>query len=78
MSDDREKNLVTSVRVERSGAHDRVSVWNDGAFAGELVVEPGDGVPLARRLVANGHSGREEPDGSALLWPGYGPAPGDQ
>jgi hypothetical protein len=72
---DREMRMVTSVRVEPAGAHDRVSVWNDGAFAGELVVEAGDGGPLAERLVSNGHSVRIERDGAAIYWPGYGPAP---
>jgi hypothetical protein len=43
--------LVSSVRVHEEGNHDVVRVWNRGGLAGELVVNKGDGEPLARRLI---------------------------
>ena len=42
--------LITSVHVERQGAHDVLRVWNRGGFAGELVLAQGDGAELAVRL----------------------------
>lgn len=42
--------VVTSVRVEQTPGHDRVSVWNRHGLAGHLVVRTGDGDEVARRL----------------------------
>lgn len=45
--------LVTSVRVEEGPGHDHVHVWNRGGKAGTLVVNSGDGHPIARLLLPN-------------------------
>jgi hypothetical protein len=42
--------VVSSVRVESAGTHERVSVWNRGGLAGVLVVEAGDGATIAAAL----------------------------
>lgn len=42
--------VVSSARVERVGAHDRLRIWNRGALAGELVVNAGDGESIAARV----------------------------
>jgi predicted protein tyrosine phosphatase len=44
--------VVSSVRVASGAVHDRVSVWNRGAHAGELVVLTGDGATVANLLRA--------------------------
>lgn len=44
------KLTITSTLVQTIGAHDHVSVWVDGAKAGELVVSEGQGDGLARML----------------------------
>lgn len=46
--------VVTSVRVRPSGKHDRVSIWNRGGLSGEVVVDAGDGVTIAKRLLDGG------------------------
>lgn len=43
-------NLITSARVSRVGAHDRVRIWARGGLAGELTLNAGDG-PLLMRLL---------------------------
>jgi hypothetical protein len=43
--------LITSVRVECTAGHDRVTAWNRGACAGTLVVNRGDGLGVALRLL---------------------------
>jgi len=43
--------LVSSIRVEVGSGHDRVSVWNRGGKAGDLVLVTGDGVAFAIRLL---------------------------
>ena len=45
--------IVSSVRVQTIGAHVHVSVWNRGAFAGRLVVDPNDADTIAWRLLAS-------------------------
>jgi hypothetical protein len=65
MPDDRPPDrarVVSSVRVERSGAHDNVTVWNRGGYAGGLIVCAGDGERIARMLDPE----RDEPSAS---WP---------
>lgn len=42
--------VVSTVRVDRGVAHDRVRVWNRGGLAGVLVVASGDGEVLAALL----------------------------
>lgn len=44
------KKLISSVKVETIGSHDRVSVWNRGGLAGTLLVCGGDGAAIAARL----------------------------
>lgn len=55
---------ISSVRIETAGAHDHVSVWVDGACAGTLTVNEGDGEELKRLLLA----------GAAPLAPALRPA----
>lgn len=43
--------LVTSIRVEKLGAHERVIVYTRGQNAGMLIVNPGDGKLIAERLL---------------------------
>ena len=50
--------LVTSVRVERFGAHEQVKVWTRGGLAGVLVVSEGDGKKLGKRLLGGEEGGR--------------------
>jgi hypothetical protein len=47
---------ITSVRLERIGGHDVLRVWNRGALAGELVLEAGDGGPVAALLMLGADS----------------------
>ncbi len=42
--------LVTSVGVERAGAHDHVTVWLRGMNVGTLTAGPGEGLVLRRLL----------------------------
>lgn len=42
--------LISSVRVETIGNHDRVQVWNRGGLAGTLMVCAGDGDAIAELL----------------------------
>lgn len=44
------EDVFTSGRVKVEGSHERVSVWNRGGLAGELVVTQGDGEELLLRL----------------------------
>jgi hypothetical protein len=44
--------LVTSVRVKSPYTHDLVSVWNRGELSGTLTVNKGDGIEIAKRLLA--------------------------
>ena len=51
--------IVSSVRIESNGHHDRVTIWNRGGNAGTLTVKAGDGKMIARwlmpeRIVENG------------------------
>jgi hypothetical protein len=43
--------VVSSVRVETNGVHDRVTVWNRGGNAGTLMLRAGDGEVYARALM---------------------------
>ena len=43
--------VVSSVRVETNGVHDRVTVWNRGGNAGTLMLRAGDGDVYARALM---------------------------
>lgn len=47
-----ERQLVTTVRVEPAGAHERVTVWIRNANVGTLTVGAGDGELLARLLLS--------------------------
>ena len=40
--------VVSSVRLETNGHHDRVTIWNRGGNAGTLTVRAGDGQVIAR------------------------------
>ena len=42
--------VVSAVRVETVGGHDRIRIWNRGGFAGELVVRAGDGPRIVAHL----------------------------
>ena len=42
--------VVSSVWVESHPPHDHVSVWNNGALAGKLIVREGEGIAIALRL----------------------------
>lgn len=42
--------LITTVRVERHGNHDHVSVWVRGGLAGVLKCPAGDGEAVAELL----------------------------
>jgi hypothetical protein len=42
--------MVSSARLVHVGSHDRVTIWNRGACAGELVLQEGDGVRLMALL----------------------------
>lgn len=55
MPADIDSPLITSAQVRRIGGHDRVRVYNRGALCGELLVCPGDGAAIARRLVPAAH-----------------------
>lgn len=44
---------VTSVRVERRGVHELVSVWIRGQQVGTLIVSPGEGIKLVAMLGGN-------------------------
>jgi hypothetical protein len=44
--------LVSSVRVSKQGAHEVLKVWSRGGYAGELVVNEGDGGQIASSLVS--------------------------
>jgi hypothetical protein len=46
--------LVSSCRLEEGPEHDRVRAWNRHAFAGELVVQKGDGLVIISRLMPSG------------------------
>ena len=39
--------VVSSVRLETNGHHDRVTIWNRGGNAGTLTVKAGDGQVIA-------------------------------
>lgn len=41
---------ISSARIEFLGAHEHVSIWVGGARSGELVVDPGVGELLLKRL----------------------------
>lgn len=47
----RGESLVTSVRLEAEGTHERVKVWVRHGLAGELVVPAGEGGMLRRLLM---------------------------
>jgi hypothetical protein len=42
--------VISSVRVERRGHHEHVSVWTRGALSGTLIMEIGDWEQIAARL----------------------------
>jgi hypothetical protein len=42
--------VVSSVKLDEGPAHDRLRIWNRHGFAGELVLQKGDGVRLAALL----------------------------
>lgn len=48
--------IITSVRWEVLGGHARMSVWNRGGKAGDLVVEARDALALADRLIPYGET----------------------
>lgn len=54
ISDDIARELVTSVRVEFAGAHERVSVWIRGMLVGTLTVGEGQGRMLHHLLRSEG------------------------
>ena len=43
--------VVSSVRLETNGHHDRVTIWNRGGNAGTLTVKAGDGETYRRALM---------------------------
>jgi hypothetical protein len=43
--------LISSVRIESEGIHERVTVWTRGQCSGSLVVDAGEGEKLAERLL---------------------------
>jgi hypothetical protein len=51
-NDELVEQLVTSVRVERAGAHERVTIWLRGANVGALTAGEGDGQRLRRLLLS--------------------------
>jgi hypothetical protein len=65
--------LISSVRVTRQGAHEVLNIWSRGGFAGELVVEDGDGSRIASILVSPTDSpeccARLNADGSRTYFP---------
>jgi len=44
--------LISCVLCEQSGTHDRVTVFSRGGNAGTLCVDIGDGIALAKLLIA--------------------------
>ena len=50
----RGRHLVTSVQVHHGPGHDTIRVFNRGGLAGELIVQSGDGVDVALRLIPDG------------------------
>ena len=49
---DAPRAIVTSVRVaSHGGIHESVTFWNRGAYAGAVVVQGGDGLTIAARLL---------------------------
>lgn len=50
-SEPRNQFIVSTVKVERHGAHDHVRVWSRGGYAGYLIVSAGDGADVAARLL---------------------------
>lgn len=42
--------VITSVRIESNGHHDRVTLFNRGALAGTITVCSGDGLRIKERL----------------------------
>ena len=40
----------SSARIRTEGPHNKIRIWNRGAYAGELTLARGDGGELMRRL----------------------------
>ena len=44
------KLVISRVRLEQMGGHERLTVWYRGGGSGTLVVDAGDGEKIARNL----------------------------